>query len=143
MYYNSESNEKLFADVTIESPYYKAVKVLIDQRWIGGADPEKRLKPEEEMTREELAVLLMRILRYEKLAGFYMRPSDLPNIADASAINNKGAVSLSLKLGLLPSIEGRFMPARKVTVSEASQVLERLAKLQGKTDTFMTGSRLY
>ncbi|MNC78385.1 hypothetical protein D3C75_1305840 [compost metagenome] len=72
-----------------------------------------------------------------------MQPSDLPNIADASAINNKGAVSLSLKLGLLPSIEGRFMPARKVTVAEASQVLERLAKLQGKTDTFMTGSRLY
>nr|WP_222591856.1 YcdB/YcdC domain-containing protein [Paenibacillus xylanexedens] len=143
MYYNSESNEKLFADVTIESPDYKAVKVLIDQRWIGGADPEKQLKLEEEMTREELAVFLMRILRYEKLAGFYMQPSDLPNIADAGAINNKGAVSLSLKLGLLPSIEGRFMPARKVTVAEASQVLERLAKLQGKTDTFMTGSRLY
>ncbi|MGQ8875029.1 YcdB/YcdC domain-containing protein [Paenibacillus sp. TSA_86.1] len=143
MYYSSDSNDKLFADVTIESPYYKAVKVLMDQRWIGGADPEKQLKPEEEMTREELAVVLMRILRYEKLAGFYMQPSDLPNIADASAINNKGAVSLSLKLGLLPSIEGRFMPARKVTVAEASQVLERLAKLQGKTDTFMSGSRLY
>jgi hypothetical protein len=30
-----------------------------------------------------------------------------------------------------------------VTVAEASQVLERLAKLQGKTDSFMTGSRLY
>lgn len=143
MYYNSDNNEKLFADVTIDSPYFKAVKVLMDQRWLGGADPEKQLKLEEEMTREELAVLLMQILRYEKLAGFYMQPADLPNIADASAIHNKGAVSLSLRLGLLPSIEGRFMPARKVTVAEVSQVLERLAKLQGKTDTFLSGSRLY
>ncbi|PYE45827.1 hypothetical protein DFQ00_11663 [Paenibacillus barcinonensis] len=143
MYYNSDSSNKLFADVTIDSPYYKSVKVLLDQRWLGLADVEKKLKPEEEMTREELAVLLVRILRYEKMAGFYALPSDLPNIADAGAISNKGAVSLSLKLGLLPSIEGRFMPARKVTVAEAAQVLERLAKLQGKTDHFMSSSRLY
>ncbi|MCK6152843.1 hypothetical protein KZX62_26805 [Paenibacillus silvae] len=143
MYYNSDSNDKLFADVTIDSPYYKSVKMLMDQRWLGGADAEKKLKPEEEMNREELAELLVRILRYEKLAGFYALPSDLPNIADAGAISNKGAVALSLKLGLLPSIEGRFMPARKVTVAEAAQVLERLAKLQGKTDHFMSGSRLY
>lgn len=143
LYYSGDGDDKLYADVTPDSPYYKAIKVLIDQRWLAGADPEQNLNPQEEMTREELAVLLVRILRYEKLAGFYTLPSDLPNIADASAITSKGAVSLSLKLGLLPSIEGRFMPARKVTVAEASQVLERLAKLQGKTDTFMSGNRLY
>lgn len=143
LYYSGDGDDKLYADVTPDSPYYKAIKVLIDQRWLAGADPEQNLNPQEEMTREELAVLLVRILRYEKLAGFYTLPSDLPNIADASAISSKGAVSLSLKLGLLPSIEGRFMPARKVTVAEASQVLERLAKLQGKTDTFMSGNRLY
>lgn len=56
MYYNSDSNDRLFADVSPDSPYYKAVKVLMDQRWLEGADPEKRLKPEEELTREELAV---------------------------------------------------------------------------------------
>ncbi|MCP1186672.1 S-layer homology domain-containing protein [Paenibacillus sp. 1781tsa1] len=143
LYYSGDGDDKLYADVTPDSPYYKAIKVLIDQRWLAGADPEQNLNPQEEMTREELAVLLVRILRYEKLAGFYTLSSDLPNIADASAITSKGAVSLSLKLGLLPSIEGRFMPARKVTVAEASQVLERLAKLQGKTDTFMSGNRLY
>ncbi|WP_339274671.1 YcdB/YcdC domain-containing protein [Paenibacillus sp. FSL W8-0426] len=141
--YHSGDGSNLFADVTPESPYYQAIRVLIDQRWIAGSDPEISLKPDEELTREELAVLLVRILRYEKLAGFYTLPSDLPNIADAGSITNKGAASLSLKLGLLPSIEGRFMPARKVTVAEAAQVLERLAKLQGKTDTFMDGSRLY
>lgn len=143
MYYSGNGSEKLYADITPESPYYQAVRTLIDQRWLAGADSETKLNPEEEMTREELAVLLVRILRYEKLAGFYTLPSDLPNLADASAINNKGAVSLSIKLGLLPSIEGRFMPARKVTVAEAAQVLERLAKLQGKTDNFMSGNRLY
>ncbi|MDT9722996.1 S-layer homology domain-containing protein [Paenibacillus sp. ClWae2A] len=143
LYYSGDGDDKLYADVTPDSPYYKAVRALIDQRWLAGADPEQNLNPQEEMTREELAVLLVRILRYEKLAGFYTLPSDLPNIADASAVTSKGAVSLSLKLGLLPSIEGRFMPARKVTVAEASQVLERLAKLQGKTDTFMSGNRLY
>ncbi|KAJ3198340.1 hypothetical protein HK101_006474, partial [Irineochytrium annulatum] len=121
LYYSGDGDDKLYADVTPDSPYYKAIKVLIDQRWLAGADPEQNLNPQEEMTREELAVLLVRILRYEKLAGFYTLPSDLPNIADASAISSKGAVSLSLKLGLLPSIEGRFMPARKVTVAEASQ----------------------
>ncbi|PQP84841.1 hypothetical protein C0Q44_10045 [Paenibacillus sp. PCH8] len=143
MYYSGDGADKLYADVTPDSPYYKAVRALMDQRWLVGADPEQNLNPQEEMTREELAVLLVRILRYEKLAGFYTLPSDLPNVADASAVTNKGAVSLSLKMGLLPSIEGRFMPTRKVTVAEASQVLERLAKLQGKTDTFMSGNRLY
>ncbi|WP_440112716.1 YcdB/YcdC domain-containing protein [Paenibacillus sp. QZ-Y1] len=143
VYYSGDGEGNLYADITPESPYYQAVRTLIDQRWLADADPESKLNPEEEMTREELAVLLVRILRYEKLAGFYTLPSDLPNLADAGAINNKGAVSLSLKLGLLPSIEGRFMPARKVTVAEAAQVLERLAKLQGKTDTFMNGNRLY
>lgn len=143
VYYSGDGEGNLYADITPESPYYQAVRTLIDQRWLAGADSETKLNPEEEMTREELAVLLVRILRYEKLAGFYTLPSDLPNLADASAVNNKGAVSLSIKLGLLPSIEGRFMPARKVTVAEAAQVLERLAKLQGKTDTFMSGNRLY
>ncbi|MGC5776094.1 YcdB/YcdC domain-containing protein [Paenibacillus pabuli] len=143
VYYSGDGEGNLYADITPESPYYQAVRTLIDQRWLAGADPKSELNPEEEMTREELAVLLVQILRYEKLAGFYTLPSDLPNLADASAVNNKGAVSLSIKLGLLPSIEGRFMPARKVTVAEAAQVLERLAKLQGKTDTFMNGSRLY
>lgn len=143
VYYNGDSDDKPFADITSDSPYYPAIRTLLDQRWLGGSDPEKNLNPQEEMTREELAVLLVQILRYEKLAGFYTLPSDLPNIADAGAVTNKGAVSLSLKLGLLPSIEGRFMPARKVTVAEAAQVLERLAKLQGKTDTFMSGNRLY
>ncbi|PAF28852.1 hypothetical protein CHI14_25525 [Paenibacillus sp. 7516] len=143
IYYTVNGDDKLFADITPDSPYYQAVRTLIDQRWLAGADPEVSLNPQDEMTREELAVLLVRILRYEKLAGFYTMPSDLPNLVDANSITNKGAVSLSMKLGLLPSIEGRFMPARKVTVAEASQVLERLAKLQGKTDSFMTGSRLY
>lgn len=143
IYYTVNGDDKLYADITPDSPYYQAVRTLIDQRWLAGADPEVSLNPQDEMTREELAVLLVRILRYEKLAGFYSMPSDLPNLVDANSITNKGAVSLSMKLGLLPSIEGRFMPARKVTVAEASQVLERLAKLQGKTDSFMTGSRLY
>ena len=70
LYYSGDGDDKLYADVTPDSPYYKAVRALIDQRWLAGADPEQNLNPQEEMTREELAVLLVRILRYEKLAGF-------------------------------------------------------------------------
>lgn len=142
IYYSGTGDEKIFADVDTESPYASVINLLINHSWIE-ADPEQKLSPEKQLTRGELAEILMSVLKYEKLSDFYQQGTDLAAVADASQIKNKGAASLAIKLNLLPLIEGRFLPERYVTVAEAAEVLNRLAELQGKLDFFMSSQSSY
>lgn len=142
IYYSGSEDDKIFADVDIESPYASIMNLLINLSWIE-ADPEQKLSPEKQLTRGELAEIIMSVLKYEKLSKFYQQGTDLAAVADASQITNKGAASLTIKLDLLPLIDGRFLPERFVTVSEAAQVLNRLAELQGKLDFFMNSQSSY
>ncbi|KHF33357.1 hypothetical protein CM49_04464 [Paenibacillus sp. P1XP2] len=57
------------------------------------------------------------------------------SLSDASAIKDKGAVALMLKLGLMEAPGGKFDPAKPVTRAEAATILVRLAHLQGNVDT--------
>ncbi|WP_211749721.1 YcdB/YcdC domain-containing protein [Paenibacillus sp. Marseille-Q4541] len=140
--YYSSREQQLFADVDVESPYYQVVSILIENGWLE-ADSEVKLSADDQITREQLSEMIVSILKYDKLSKFYQEGSDLPSVADASQIKNKGAASLAIKLDLLPLIDGRFLPERLVTVAEASKVLSRLAELQGKLDFFMNSQSSY
>lgn len=142
VYYSGNEDDKIFADVDTDSPYASIMNLLINQSWIE-ADPEQKISPEKQLTRGELAEMIMSVLKYEKLSKFYQQGTDLAAVADASQITNKGAASLAIKLDLLPLIDGRFLPERYVTVAEAAQVLNRLAELQGKLDFFMNSQSSY
>ncbi|NGZ74928.1 YcdB/YcdC domain-containing protein [Saccharibacillus alkalitolerans] len=134
--YDAYTGMALFRDVDVDSPYQAALGYLAGQNWV---TPNKLsdFKPEAELTRDGLAHLLMGVLNYDKLAGYYNSAVDLPGIADSAAIEHKGDAALAMKLGLLPAVNGSFLPEKAVTRADAAFVLSKLADLQGKTDTFM------
>ncbi len=134
--YNDYPGTDLFRDVKADSPYQSAIGVLVSQGWLT-PDKTQDFQPNAELNRDELAHLLMGVLNYDKLASYYNSTVDLPGIADAASITHKGDAALAIKLGLLPAVNGSFLPQQTVTKADASAVLVRLADLQGKTDTFM------
>ena len=119
-----------------DHPYYQAIQVLIGQNWIP-YDPDSPLRLDRKLTRDELASSLTRILNYEKLSKAFILPTDVQGISDADAITNKGATLIALKLGLLPAVDGKFLPEREVTRAEA-EVLVRMSKLAGRGDSFLS-----
>ncbi|WP_172199366.1 YcdB/YcdC domain-containing protein [Saccharibacillus qingshengii] len=134
--YNGDYGGDLFRDTNEDSPYRAAIGFLISQGWLT-PDRTSDFKPEAGLTRDELAHLLMGVLNYDKLASFYNSTVELPGIADAAAIEHKGDAAIAIKLGLLPAVNGSFLPDRPVTKADAAVVLLKLTELQGKTDTFM------
>ncbi|GGN98716.1 YcdB/YcdC domain-containing protein [Saccharibacillus kuerlensis] len=134
--YNSYAGMSLFKDVEADSPDQSAIGFLVSQGWLK-PDQSSNFRPEAELTRDELAQLLMGVLKYDKLASYYNSTVELPGIADAESIVNKGDAVLAIKLGLLPPINGSFLPEQVVTKADAAVVLLQLSELQGKTDTFM------
>ncbi|MEC0206099.1 S-layer protein [Paenibacillus lautus] len=126
-----------YAGLQPDHPYYQAIQVLIGQNWIP-YDPDSPLQLDRKLTRDELASSLTRILNYEKLSKAFILPTDVQGISDADAVTNKGAALIALKLGLLPAVDGKFLPEREVTRAEAAEVLVRMAKLAGRSDSFLS-----
>lgn len=126
-----------YAGLQPDHPYYQAIQVLIGQNWIP-YDPDSPLQLDGKLTRDELASSLTRILNYEKLSKAFILPTDVQGISDADAITNKGAALIALKLGLLPAVDGKFLPGREVTRAEAAEVLVRMSKLAGRSDSFLS-----
>ena len=126
-----------YAGLRPDHPYYQAIQVLIGQNWIP-YDPDSPLQLDRKLTRDELASSLTRILNYEKLSKAFILPTDVQGISDADAITNKGAALIALKLGLLPAVDGKFLPEREVTRAEAAEVLVRMSKLAGRSDSFLS-----
>ncbi|CAM4330371.1 S-layer-like y domain-containing protein [Paenibacillus endophyticus] len=90
---------------------------------------------EQTLTRDQLALMLVQMLDYDKLSVFMNKDKDITSLKDASSIQNKGAAALAIKLGLLTSSGGKFHPNAPVTKAQASVLLIRLANLQDKLDT--------
>ncbi|MGF7047021.1 hypothetical protein J2T13_001523 [Paenibacillus sp. DS2015] len=139
---NRGGTETLYGGITSESPYYNSLQSFIELGWLN-YNVNTVLNLDKVLTRDELAVSLVSMLQYEKLSHFYNENSDVAGISDASSIPHKGAVGITMKLGLLPALDGKFLPDRAVTRAEASEVLLRLADLIGKTDRFMSENYRY
>ncbi|MEJ8306490.1 YcdB/YcdC domain-containing protein [Saccharibacillus sacchari] len=134
--YNAYAGMSLFRDVSADSPDQAAIGFLVSQNWLR-PDKSADFLPDTLLTRDEMAHILMGVLHYDKLASYYNSTVDLPGIADAAGILHKGDAALAIKLGLLPAVNGSFLPQQTVTKADAAVVLTKLADLQGKTDTFM------
>lgn len=119
-----------------ESPYYKAVQSLISQNWLP-FEPVASFSTERKLKRDELALMLTQILKYEKLGLSFTKSDEVPGVSDSASVVNKGAAIITMKLGLLPAVDGKFMPERVVTRAEAAEVLMRLSAMAGKSDSFL------
>lgn len=135
-YYSSQGAAPA-AGVALDNPYYEQVRVALERGWIDG---EAVFNPEAELTREQLAALAVAAVNYKKLSAFLTEDVQVTGLADAASIQNKGAVALAVKLGLMQDADGRFNPEGAVTRAQAATVMLRLATLQGRTDQQIGGN---
>lgn len=129
--YYGMGERKPVSGVAVDSPYYDAVAYAAEYKWIGR---DALLKVDSKLTREQLAVMLTSIVKYNKLAAFLADDEGLNQFSDKSLIVSKGEAALAIKLGLLQGQNGKFNPQGTVTKSDAATVIMQLVKLQGKTD---------
>jgi len=126
--YNSEIST--YTDVSENSWYYKPISALTKRGFIVG-QPDKSFDPEKYITRQDMAVIISRILEYKNLADINSEKSI--NFIDYSEISAYAvkAVSASVKNNLMLGKTGnKFDPKGKTTRAEAAALLSRLLKLK-------------
>ncbi|MCM2998884.1 YcdB/YcdC domain-containing protein [Paenibacillus cellulositrophicus] len=126
--------QPVFTDVPADSPIAGAVQLFMDKGWLKDVKSSE-LHPEQKLTREAVATSLTTALHYNRLSKFFQQDAQALSLSDANAIQDKGAVALMLKLGLMDAAGGKFDPAKPVTKAEAATIMVRLAHLQSKVDT--------
>ncbi len=110
-----------FNDVSSGSRYFLAVEAAVDR---GILDKNmENLKPDEAITREELADMLVRGLGYRKLSQF----NDMfqNNLADISSSKSRGAIIIVSSLGIMPAENQRFQPQATVSRADAAVAFAR------------------
>lgn len=110
-----------FTDVTAGRWFYTAVETAAANGALPAADHEFR--PEDPITREEMAAMLIRGLGYTSLAGTastYSSPF-------TDVTTNKGFISLAYDLGIIAGVgDGRFDPSGTATREQAAVMLVRV-----------------
>lgn len=129
--YYGASEGKSIAGVAPDSPYYNVVSYAVEHQWM---NHDTKLQLDQKLTREQLAVMLAAIVKYNKLSTLLTQDQSVIQFRDAASIGNPGAVALVVKLGLLQGQNGKFNPKQTVTKAEVASVMMRLVNLQGKTD---------
>ena len=110
------------------------VKALNDQEIIKRAQDQgwfkENLKPNDPVTRENLAKIMVRFLNLDRAArveGIFRVPfTDAKNLSPGT----KGYVALARGLGLMQGYGSRFVPRQTVTRAEAALVLVRALKVK-------------
>ncbi|WP_314591940.1 S-layer homology domain-containing protein [Paenibacillus terrigena] len=133
-YESNRDDKPLFKDITSDSTYYSAVSFFISKGWLKG-NPSEFLRPETELTREQLAESVSRILQYEQLAKYLSKDLEVTQLQDAAEVQNKGVVALMLKLGIMSTDGGKFYPKSTVTRAEAAETIMKLVEIQGRIDS--------
>lgn len=114
------SRENTFSDVQKTSKYFQFVEMAFDRRLI---DKSEKFNPEQKMTREDMAELIVRALGYRKLSQFDAIFNK--NFSDLDEVKNPGAASLTVGLGIMSADNGKFNPHKEVTRAEAASAFYR------------------
>ncbi|MFD2442849.1 YcdB/YcdC domain-containing protein [Bacillus sp. CGMCC 1.16607] len=121
-YWYDESRPVAFKDVKMSSSYYPYLQRALDRGIV--KQEGDNFEPDKAVTREDVAVFLVRSLGYDKLAstdGIFAE-----DFKDKDQIKYKGHVSLIKKLGIINGNEdGEFMPEKTVTKADVSVILYR------------------
>lgn len=124
-----------YSDVARDSWYYSAVETVLANNAVDASGHEFR--PDENLSRGEMASMLVRGLGYTSLAGAassYGAPFN-----DITA--NLGYITLAYDLGIMDGIgNGRFAPDGSATREQAAAVLVRVHDRLDVSSTQLTGS---
>lgn len=118
--FDAASRENTFSDVQKSSKYFQFVEMALDRRLIDKSD---KFNPEQKMTREDMAELIVRALGYRKLSQF--DPIFNKNFSDLEEVKNPGAASITVGLGIMSVDNGKFNPHKEVTRAEAASAFYR------------------
>lgn len=127
----STDRKASFSDVSSESRYFAAVESAVDS---GLLDKQSStLRPDEAITREELADMIVRALGYHNLAQYSeMFQSELDDIANAK---KRGSIVIATTLGIIPSDKQKFQPAATVSRADAAVAFSRFLEKRSELDT--------
>ena len=130
-YHDPNASTELFDDVKKDHPYYPAARWALERKWID--QEERKLKLDQPMTREDLALSLIHIVNYTKLAKF-MDSEGKQRLRILPKSSQKERSPLLSDLVDARELGGKFNPEKQVTRAEGATVIMRLVELQGKTD---------
>ncbi|MGC5327554.1 S-layer homology domain-containing protein [Brevibacillus sp. SYSU BS000544] len=110
------SRKASFADVASGSRYFASVETAVNLGILDKASGT--LNPDEEITKEELADMLVRALGYKKLASYNnLFDSKLTDIANSK---HRGSIAIVTALGIMSSEKNQFQPQTKVSRADAA-----------------------
>ncbi|NSL52629.1 YcdB/YcdC domain-containing protein [Calidifontibacillus erzurumensis] len=117
-----------FADVPSNSPYFSYIESAVQQGFIDKGKDE--FKPDELVTREELAEMIVKAMRLDQIA----QVSNLFNVTfkDGDKITKKGHAAIVHHLGIMPAVNNQFQPTEKVTRASAAQAFYKFLQERGK-----------
>ena len=124
-----------FADVAASSPYFAYVEAAAEQGLLGTGSGN--LKPDEPITRRELADMLVRALGLHKLADYDSLFAS--NVTDVAA-DERGTIAIVTTLGIMSAENGEFKPAQLVSRANAAIAFSRFLE---KRNELSLGSAPY
>ncbi|MCY9599908.1 S-layer homology domain-containing protein, partial [Paenibacillus chitinolyticus] len=116
-----DGRKNSFKDVEKSNAYFSYVETALDRKWIDRTSDE--FNPDQPITREEMASLIVRALNYKKLTEFdnvFNR-----NFTDASELKNIGNAAIVTGMGIMSADGGKFSPKLEVTRAQAATAFYR------------------
>lgn len=120
----TDEGEGGFSDVSAKDWFAAFVNAAAAAGLVNG-DADRNFNPNNEITREEMAVIMYNLSEYKDKAlsnDTDIEFTDSGNISDWA----KKAVDTMAKAGLLHGSDGKFSPKKSATRAEAAVVIERL-----------------
>jgi len=122
-----------FKDVTSNKWYYSALRTAVANHYIGGYE-DQTFRPNQEVTREQLAVIVARLLQLtvSESALKYEDTKSLP-------VWSRGLIGAIVDSGIMSAnAKGLFQPSKPATRAEVMVVMDRVSKLysNGQSITF-------
>ena len=124
-WHRADSGEIHFTDVSPEDWYYTDVETLFHnlgssgQFWGDGTE----FRPEDDLTREDLVVWMVRALDYADLAEQWVGQSECPF---PDVWRNQGYISIACEFGIVKGMDdGTFRPGGSVTREQAAAMMVR------------------
>ncbi|ALS25966.1 S-layer protein [Paenibacillus sp. 32O-W] len=127
--YEAASQAKAsFNDVAADSELFAYVETAVQQNLIDIGDGS--FNPEGKVDREEMAELIVRALGYNTLANH----EELFRIefSDAAEVERKGQAAIAIGLGIMDTVDGKFLPDREVTRGEAAASFFRFLRVSSE-----------
>ncbi|MFD0716035.1 S-layer homology domain-containing protein [Paenibacillus sp. GCM10027626] len=119
-----------FADVSPTAYYYKELAVAKKLGLVKGVS-ETEFKPEAEVTREQMMVMIERVLRQMKLAAAPGNATGLDGFTDAGQVAGyaKNSAAALVEAGLITGSGSKLLPQKATTRAEAAAMLSRIIAL--------------